>query len=162
MTAMPIAWLDMVQRRLERRPGPAVERKRERTKEPPTDHRATVTAQFQPLDPSIINDSIPAFFIGRNMEGFWIARDAKGQIGGIFLIESSALSFARRNNGSAGSATIFLSDRIELDLENRGNPLAKPLGSLIRLMRRSRHRLGIVIGKTSEALGRLLRGFQAR
>ena len=49
-------------------------------------------AQFQPLDPGIVNEAIPAFFIGRNKEGFWVARDGKGRIGGIFLLENSALS----------------------------------------------------------------------
>ena len=48
---------------------------------------ATVAAQFRPLDPGIVNETIPAFFIGRNMEGFWVARDANGQIGGIFLLK---------------------------------------------------------------------------
>jgi hypothetical protein len=52
----------------------------------------TFIAQFQPLDPGIVNEAIPAFFIGRNKEGFWVARDGKGRIGGIFLLENSALS----------------------------------------------------------------------
>ena len=30
------------------------------------------------LDASIVSDAIPAFFIGRNKDGFWVARDAKG------------------------------------------------------------------------------------
>ena len=64
----------------------------------PAGDPATVTGQFRPLDPDIVNEAIPAFFIGRNKEGFWVARDAKGQIGGIFLLENSALSFARRHS----------------------------------------------------------------
>src|SRR3984893_6943927 len=96
----------------------------------------TVIAQFQPLDPDIVNEAIPAFFVGRNKEGFWVARDAKGRIGGIFLLENSALSFAKRNSRPAGCATIFPSERIELDLENKGNPLAAQLGSLIHLAAR--------------------------
>jgi len=78
-----------------------------------------VTAQFQPLDPGIVNGAIPAFFIGRNKEGFWVARDVNGQVGGIFLLENSALSFAKGNSRPAGCATIFPSERFELDLENR-------------------------------------------
>ena len=66
-----------------------------------------VTAQFQPLDPGIVNGAIPAFFIGRNKEGFWVARDVNGQIGGIFLLETSALSFARRNSRSGGVQPYF-------------------------------------------------------
>ena len=52
---------------------------------------------FQPLDPGILNASIPAFFIGRDKDGFWLARDAGGRVGGLFLLESSALAFARRH-----------------------------------------------------------------
>jgi hypothetical protein len=110
----------------------------------------TVIAQFQPLDPGIVNAAIPAFFIGRNKEGFWVARDAKGRIGGIFLLENSALSFARRNSRPAGCATIFPSERFELDLENKGNPLAAQLGSLIHLATRFRERMAAWIGNMIE------------
>src|SRR3984893_2149080 len=110
----------------------------------------TVIAQFQPLDPGIVNEAIPAFFIGRNKEGFWVARDAKGRIGGIFLLENSALSFARRNSRPAGCATIFPSERIELDLENKGNPLAAQLGSLIHFAMRFRKRVAAWIGNIME------------
>lgn len=102
-------------------------------------------ACFQPLDPDIVNEAIPAFFIGRNKEGFWVARDVKCRIGGIFLLESSALSFAKRNSRSLGYATILLSDRCELDLENNGNPLIEPLGWLLRFARRPRRRLAAFI-----------------
>ena len=110
----------------------------------------TVIAQFQPLDPGIVNEAIPAFFIGRNKEGFWVARDARGRIGGIFLLENSALSFARRNSRPAGCATIFPSERFELDLENKGNPLAAQLGSLIHLATRFRERMAAWIGNMIE------------
>jgi hypothetical protein len=110
----------------------------------------TVIAQFQPLDPGIVNAAIPAFFIGRNKEGFWVARDARGRIGGIFLLENSALSFARRNSRPAGCATIFPSERFELDLENNGNPFAAQLGSLIHLATRFRERMAACIGNMIE------------
>ena len=106
----------------------------------PAGEPATVTAQFQPLDAGVVNEVIPAFFIGRNKEGFWAARDVKGQIGGIFLLENSALSFARRNSQPGGCATIFLSERFELDLENKGNPFIAQLGLLIRFAMRHRRR----------------------
>src|SRR3984893_11041357 len=110
----------------------------------------TVIAQFQPLDRDIVNEAIPAFFVGRNKEGFWVARDAKGRIGGIFLLENSALSFARRNSRPAGCATIFPFERFELDLENKGNPLAAQLGSLIHLATRFRERMAAWIGNMIE------------
>jgi hypothetical protein len=98
---------------------------------------ATDSAPFQPLDSSIVSDTIPEFFIGRNGQGFWVAREATGRIGGIFLLENSALSFARMHSQPTGCATIFLSDRFELDLENSGNPLVPHLGSLMRLAMRA-------------------------
>ena len=53
---------------------------------------ATDSAPFQPLDSSIVSDTIPEFFIGRNGQGFWVAREATGRIGGVFLLEISARS----------------------------------------------------------------------
>jgi hypothetical protein len=99
----------------------------------PAGKPATAAAEFRPLDPGIVSEQIPAFFIGRNKEGFWLARDARGRIGGIFLLETSALSFARRNSPPGGCATIFPSERFELDLENRGNPFVAQLGWFKRL-----------------------------
>src|ERR1700737_4292863 len=119
----------------------------------------TVIAQFQPLDPGIVNEAIPAFFIGRNKEGFWVARDARGRIGGIFLLENSALSFAKRNSRPAGCATIFPSERFELDLENNGNPLIGHLGSLMRLASRFRRRMTAFIVKMTKAAKCRLDGF---
>jgi hypothetical protein len=109
------------------------------------------TAQFQPLDPGIVNGAIPAFFIGRNKEGFWVARDVNGQIGGIFLLETSALSFARKNSQPEGCATIFPSGRFELDLENKGNRLVVYLTSLMRLAMRFRRRIAAKWRKRSKA-----------
>jgi hypothetical protein len=154
MTAMKLTSPNLSPRQMPRRAPAAIERESERSDAP-----ATVTAHFQPLDPGIVNEAIPAFFIGRNMEGFWVARDVKGQIGGIFLLENSALSFARRNSLPAGCATIFPSERIELDLENKGNPLVAPLGSLMRLAMRHRQRLAAFIGKMLEAVKRRLHDF---
>ncbi len=116
----------------------ATERESERSGIPPTES-ATVIAQFQPLDPAVVNEAIPAFFIGRNKQGFWVARDAKGRIGGIFLLENSALSFAKRNSRPAGCATIFPSERIELEL-----------GSLIHVAMRFRRRMAACIGSMIE------------
>ena len=102
---------------------------------------ATATAPFRPLDPEIVSEAIPAFFIGRNREGFWVARDVNGRVGGVFLRENSALSFARMHSGAAACATVYLSERFELDLKNQGNPLVELLASLTRFARHSRERL---------------------
>jgi hypothetical protein len=90
---------------------------------------------LQPLDPGTISDAIPAFYVGRNRDGLWVARHAKGESGGIFLFKASATSFARRYSGSTGCATIFPAERFELDIPNSGNPLAGPIGSSIRFVR---------------------------
>jgi hypothetical protein len=127
----------------------------------PGERPARIIACFQPLDPDIVSEAIPAFFIGRNKEGFWVARDVKGRIGGIFLLESSALSFARKNSWPLGCATILSSDRFELDLENNGNPRIELLGSLLRFARRPLRRLAAFIGQMTEAVKRLLSGIDA-
>jgi hypothetical protein len=141
----------------QRMPGPStaeIAGKSEHSDIPSADAPATVAAQFRPLDPGIVNETIPAFFIGRNMEGFWVARDAKGQIGGIFLLENCAVSFARKNSGPGGCATIFPSERIELDLDNKGNPLVAQLGWLRQLAKRCRQRIVAFIGYMMQAMKR--------
>jgi hypothetical protein len=107
---------------------------------------ATVGDQFLQLDPGCVSDAIPAFFIGRNGDGFWVARDAKGRIGGLFLFEAGALSFARRNSAPTGCATIYPTTAFELDLKNMGNPVVAPLLSLKRLAARARQRMAALIG----------------
>jgi hypothetical protein len=145
------------------RPAPslsvAIELESARSGSLPTDVPAKVTAQFQPLDPGIVSETIPAFFIGRNKEGFWVARDAGGRIGGIFLLESSAVSFARKNSRPGGCVTIFPSERIELDLENNGNPFTPQLVWLKRLAMRGRLGMAAFIGNMTEAVKRQLRNF---
>ena len=140
MTAMTLTCPDLSPRQAPGDTDVVVERNGERPIAP-ADRPAIVTAQFQPLDPGVLNEAIPAFFIGRNKEGFWVARDANGQIGGIFLLEISALSFARRNSEPKGCATIYPSERFELDLENRGNPLAARFGAWMRVAMRLRRRV---------------------
>ena len=85
-----------------------------------------------PLD--VLSDAIPAFFIGRNKAGLWVAREARGRIGGLFLLKSSAVAFARARSEVDGCATIFPDDTFELDVANEGNPLALHLGWLARLV----------------------------
>ncbi|WP_024516932.1 hypothetical protein [Bradyrhizobium sp. Tv2a-2] len=97
---------------------------------------------FAPLDPNIVSATIPAFFIGRNMQGFWVARERNGAIGGIFLLESSALSFARSQGGEAGCATIFPARRFELDVRNDGNPLVNFVAPLMRKVAQLCQRIG--------------------
>jgi hypothetical protein len=95
------------------------------------------TAALQPIDRDIVSESIPAFYIGRNRAGFWVAREARGRIGGIFLFKSSAVNFARAQSEGSQCALVFPSATFELDTENRGNPLiARLAGWLDRTRRR--------------------------
>ena len=90
------------------------------------DHRRPASrpaAALKPLDPDVLSAAIPAFFIGRNGAGLWVAREAQGRIGGLFLFKSSAVDFANRQSQPARCALVFPAETFELDVENRGNPL---------------------------------------
>jgi hypothetical protein len=106
---------------------------------------AAVTRLPQRPDPSILSDAIPLFFIGRNRDGFWVARDADGRVGGIFLRKQSALQFAKKISQPAGCATMFLSERFELDIENKGNSLIAHFGAAKRILTRLTPRLATFI-----------------
>jgi hypothetical protein len=86
-------------------------------------------------DPSILSDAIPLFFIGRNGDGFWVAREAAASVGGIFLLKCSALQFAKRNAEPGGCATMDISERFELDIANHGNRAVAHLSAVIRVFR---------------------------
>jgi hypothetical protein len=79
-----------------------------------------------------LSESIPLFFIGRNENGLWVAREAEGRKGGIFLFRRSALRFAAKNSGPAGCATMFVRECLELDVDNQGNLLAGWLDAAMR------------------------------
>jgi hypothetical protein len=63
-----------------------------------------------------------------------VVREAEGKAGGIFLRKRSAVRFAARKSAPTGCATMFLSDRFELDVENRGSALAEALDAVIRIV----------------------------
>ena len=71
-------------RRTPTRSTPTIEREAERSGTLSADEQAAVAPQFRPLDPGIVSEAIPAFFIGPNKEGFWVARDAPGANGWNF------------------------------------------------------------------------------
>jgi hypothetical protein len=105
--------------------------------------------------PSVLNEVIPLFFIGRNKDGFWVARDADGMVGGIFLRRRSALRFAKNSSQPAGCATMLVPERFELDVENRGNSLAVRLGPARRMALHLALRLRRSVNKLA-ATGRVL------
>jgi hypothetical protein len=86
-------------------------------------------------DSAVLSDSIPLFYIGRNAEGYWIAREANGQRGGLFLLKGSAMRFARYQIAPRGGAMMFLNNPLELYVENQGSSLAEAFiaaGDIVR------------------------------
>ncbi len=156
MTAMSLTCPDVPNPQLPRDSAAAIELNSQ-CSGPAPDQPATVATPFQPLDPDIVNAAIPAFFICRDEEGFWLVRDLKGQIGGVFLFENSALAFARRNSRQSGCATIFPSERFELDVKNQGNALIRYLPPFMRLATYCWQRTADLVGKITEAVERRFR-----
>jgi hypothetical protein len=87
-------------------------------------------------DDTVLSDSIPLFFIGRNQNGFWVARESAGRCGGLFLFRWSAARFARRNGLAGGGATMLVEHPIELDLRNQGSRFAALMAILAEAMSR--------------------------
>src|SRR5580693_4883250 len=69
MITMQLTCPDSLKRQAPGRSTAAVEQDSRSSGIPPIDQPTTVTTPFQPLDPGIVNEAIPAFFIGRNREG---------------------------------------------------------------------------------------------
>jgi hypothetical protein len=78
-------------------------------------------------DATIVSETIPLFYIGRNSNGVWVVREADGRSGGLFMLKQSALRFARRQSEPAGCAMMFLAEPFELDIENQGGRYADPV-----------------------------------
>jgi hypothetical protein len=87
-------------------------------------------------DLGALSETIPLFYIGQNNRGFWVAREADGRCGGVFLLRRSALRFAQQKSAPAGCATMFLDEPRELDVGNEGNRIVEPLTAVIDLVRR--------------------------
>jgi hypothetical protein len=87
-------------------------------------------------DDTVLSDSIPLFFIGRNHNGFWVVREAAGWCGGLFLFRWSAARFARRNGLVGGGATMLVEHSIELDLPNDGSRLVELIATTADFVKR--------------------------
>ncbi len=95
---------------------------------------------------NVLSEAIPLFYICQNRHGFWVARDAEGRSGGLFLRKDSALRFARKRSEPTGCAMMLLAESIELDIENQGNRVAALLGSVIDVVARRAPALAAFIG----------------
>ncbi len=86
---------------------------------------ARVNAFPRRPDASVISAAIPLYYIARNNNGFWLARDAEGRDGGLFLSKRRAAArFAKESCEPAGCATMVLGETLELDVPNQGSRLA--------------------------------------
>jgi hypothetical protein len=87
-------------------------------------------------DLTVLSEAIPLFYIALNNHGFWVAREAEGRCGGLFLLRRSAERFAQQKSAPNGCALMFLDDPCELDVTNEGGRIVEPLTSAIDLARR--------------------------
>jgi hypothetical protein len=71
-------------------------------------------------DASVINESIPLFYIGQNRKGRWVVRESEGRSGGLFLFKQWAVRFARRQSEPFGCAIMFLAEPVELEIDSDG------------------------------------------
>jgi len=80
-------------------------------------------------DLSVLSETIPLYYIAQNSRGFWVAREAEGRCGGLFLLRRSALRFARHKSAPASCAMMFFDEVLELDVENEGSRLVAPVAA---------------------------------
>jgi hypothetical protein len=96
-------------------------------------------------DATVISDAIPLYYIAQNKNGFWLAREAEGRNGGVFLFKSLALRFARRKSAPSGCATMVLSEQLELDVPNQGSRTVAAFAAAIAAVKRRAPALVAVI-----------------
>ena len=114
-------------------------------------------------DLTVLSETIPLFYIARNKHGFWVAREAEGRCGGVFLLRHSAVRFSRRQSAPAGCAMMFLGDAIELDIANEGSRLVEPVAAAIDVITRRTPRLAsfvaMAISEWHKLVGQISRAF---
>jgi hypothetical protein len=97
-------------------------------------------------DLSILNESIPLFYVGQNRNGLWVVREAEGRSGGVFLLRRSARRFARKRSKLTGCATMFLNEPFELDIENQGGRFVVLLAAVVEVAARRAPALAAFVG----------------
>lgn len=97
-------------------------------------------------DLTVLNETIPLFYIGQNKKGFWVVREAEGRSGGLFLFRRTAVRFAREQSEATGCGLMFLNKPLELDIENRGSDIAEPLAATMDVAKRRAPRLAGFVG----------------
>jgi hypothetical protein len=97
-------------------------------------------------DSTLLNETIPLFYIGQNRKGRWVVREAGGRCGGLFLFRRSAVRFAREESEASGCALMFINKPLELDIANRGSDFAEPLTEAIDAVKRGAPRFAAFVG----------------
>jgi hypothetical protein len=78
--------------------------------------RGTIANFPRRPDAGVLSKSIPLFFIGRNRNSLWVAREAEGRTGGVFLLKQSALHFAQRKSAPSDAQRCSLPSDFDLRL----------------------------------------------
>jgi hypothetical protein len=107
-------------------------------------------------DRAVLSDSIPLFFIGRNRNGFWVARESEGRSGGLFLFRRSATRFARKKSSPSGCATMLVKRSIELDLPNQGSRVVEPIATVLEITKRRMPLVATFIGMAAQEWRKLV------
>jgi hypothetical protein len=125
------------------------------TRQPGSSPPESIMSRPQRPDPGALNHAIPLCLVGRNKDGCWVARDAETGIEGLFFSRWGALQFARRRHGSTMSATMFLSQGLELEAVNSGNPLVPRLVPIRRMAARIASPLAVSATKLASSARRV-------
>jgi len=102
-------------------------------------------------DASVLSRSIPLFFISPDSDGFWIACESDFRIGGIFLLQRSAVHFAHRCSAPHRCATMVLERPHTLAIENKGNRFIERLRPAMRRVRRLSSKIRSAAARISRA-----------
>jgi len=112
-------------------------------------------------DLTVLNETIPLFYIGQNKKGLWVVREAEGRSGGLFLFRRTAVRFAREQSEATGCGLMFLNKPLELDIENCGSDIAEPLAATMDVAKRRAPRLagfvGMAVAQWSKLVARMSR-----
>lgn len=99
------------------------------------DVRSRHSGSLRPDATSLDADAV-LFLIGKNKDGFWVAREEHGCAGGRFFTERGALQFARRWASPLGCTTMRVSEPLELDFKGEGDTFI-PLFAALKSARRA-------------------------
>jgi hypothetical protein len=72
--------------------------------------------------PSLSSAKSSLFLVGRDRDGYWIARDQGGLRGGLFVDRAEALKFAMFENGNRPQAVVMVPGVLELDMTVKPHP----------------------------------------